>query len=61
MRARFAFVALLLLVSMPAYADPPKLAIFDFELSDDNMAEIARLARPDGRIVDWAWSPQWDS
>ena len=37
------------------------IEIFDFELSDDDLAEIARLARPDGRIVDWAWSPQWDS
>ena len=36
------------------------IAIFDFELTDAEMAEIARLARQDGRIVDWAWSPQWD-
>jgi 2,5-diketo-D-gluconate reductase B len=36
------------------------IAIFDFELSDDEMAEIAKLASPGGRIVDWAWSPQWD-
>jgi 2,5-diketo-D-gluconate reductase B len=36
------------------------IAIFDFELSDADMTEIAGLARPDGRIVDWAWSPQWD-
>jgi 2,5-diketo-D-gluconate reductase B len=34
--------------------------IFDFELSDEDMAQIRALARPDGRIVDWAWSPQWD-
>lgn len=34
--------------------------IFDFELSDEEMAQIRALARPDGRIVDWAWSPQWD-
>jgi 2,5-diketo-D-gluconate reductase B len=38
------------------------LAIFDFELSDAEMAEIARLAHRDGRIVDYSYSgsPQWD-
>ncbi len=38
------------------------LAIFDFELSESEMAEIAQLARRDGRIVDYAYSgsPQWD-
>jgi diketogulonate reductase-like aldo/keto reductase len=38
------------------------LAIFDFELSGTEMGEIARLARRDGRIVDYAYSgsPQWD-
>src|SRR5262249_55178857 len=38
------------------------LAIFDFELSTAEMAEIGRLAHRDGRIVDYAYSgsPQWD-
>ena len=36
------------------------LAIFDFELSDTEMKEIAALARPGGRLVDWAYSPKWD-
>jgi diketogulonate reductase-like aldo/keto reductase len=36
------------------------IAIFDFELSADEMRDIAALARPDGRRTDWAWSPQWD-
>ncbi len=36
------------------------LAIFDFELSDAEMKEIAGLARPGGRIVDWTYSPKWD-
>ena len=38
------------------------LAIFDFNLSEPETAEIARLARRDGRIVDYAYSgsPQWD-
>ena len=34
--------------------------IFDFELSDAEMKEIAGLARRGGRIVDWSWSPKWD-
>jgi 2,5-diketo-D-gluconate reductase B len=39
------------------------LAIFDFELSETEMAEIAQLAhRGGGRIVDYAYSgsPRWD-
>ena len=36
------------------------IAIFDFELSESEMREIAALARPGGRLTDWAWSPQWD-
>lgn len=35
-------------------------AIFDFTLSPDEMAEIASLARSDGRIVDMASGPDWD-
>ena len=34
--------------------------LFDFELSDAEMREIAGLARRGGRIVDWTWSPNWD-
>lgn len=34
--------------------------IFDFELTEAEMQQIGALARPDGRLVDWAWSPQWD-
>ena len=38
------------------------LAIFDFVLSEEEMAAIAGLARRDGRIVDYAYSgsPNWD-
>jgi diketogulonate reductase-like aldo/keto reductase len=36
------------------------LAIFDFALSDTEMAEIGRLARPDGRVVNPPHAPQWD-
>jgi len=37
-------------------------AIFDFSLSDKEMAEITALAHPRGRVVDWAFSgrPEWD-
>ena len=35
-------------------------ALFDLELSDSEMREIAGLARRGGRIVDWTWSPKWD-
>lgn len=35
-------------------------ALFDFELSDAEMREIAGLSCRGGRIVDWTWSPQWD-
>ncbi|MBX6328921.1 MAG: aldo/keto reductase [Pseudolabrys sp.] len=34
--------------------------IFDFALSEAEMNEIRALARRNGRIVDWTWSPEWD-
>jgi 2,5-diketo-D-gluconate reductase B len=38
------------------------LAIFDFALSDAEMATISALARPDGRQCDFAGlSPEWDA
>ena len=36
------------------------LAIFDFELTPDEMAQVARLTHPRGRIVDWSGAPDWD-
>ena len=36
------------------------LDIFDFALSDDEMARISGLARPDGRMVKPADAPDWD-
>lgn len=36
------------------------LAVFDFELSDIEMARISNLARPDGRLINPSFSPQWD-
>jgi diketogulonate reductase-like aldo/keto reductase len=37
-------------------------ALFDFALSDAEMAEIGGLARPDGRVVDYSYdgAPRWD-
>jgi len=37
-------------------------AIFDFSLSDEDMTEVAGLARRRHRLVDWAFSgqPRWD-
>ena len=36
------------------------ISIFDFALSESEMADIRGLARRGGRIVDWTWSPNWD-
>lgn len=35
-------------------------AIFDFALTDDEMARIAALSHPDGRIVSMSGAPNWD-
>ena len=34
--------------------------IFDFKLSSAEMTEIAGLANPRGRIVEWSGGPEWD-
>jgi len=36
------------------------LALFDFALSEAEMAEVRALSQRQGRIVDWSWSPKWD-
>jgi 2,5-diketo-D-gluconate reductase B len=36
------------------------MSIFDFALSDAEMAEVSALARPRGRMINPAWSPKWD-
>jgi len=36
------------------------LAVFDFALTPDEMARIAALKRPDGRVANPAFSPAWD-
>ncbi len=37
------------------------LDIFDFALSDDEMAEITALAQPDGRMISPDFAPAWDA
>jgi len=37
------------------------LAVYDFVLSDAEMAEIGRLKRPDGRVVNPPHGPKWDT
>ena len=53
------------IVPIPRSANPAHMAeslrIFDFELSEEDMARIFALARPDGRIADPAGrAPAWD-
>jgi len=53
------------IVPIPRSANPDhlaaNLAIFDFALSDAEMAEIGKLAKPDGRVVNPPHAPKWDS
>ena len=63
-------VTLRWLTQQPDIAAIPKAAseanirnnfnIFDFTLSDEEMNDIFSLARPDGRLINPAWSPHWD-
>lgn len=52
------------IVPIPRTASPEKmkqnLDVFDFILADSEMADIAALARPDGRIVNPPQAPRWD-
>jgi 2,5-diketo-D-gluconate reductase B len=53
------------IIPIPRTANPDhlaaNLAVFDFKLSDADMAEISGLKRPDGRVVNPAHAPQWDA
>jgi hypothetical protein len=49
MRALFAVAMLMLLVAAPARAEPPKLAIFDFELLDTSLEGEMRGPQADER------------
>ena len=51
-------------VAIPKSGDASRiaenLAVFDFALSPEEMAAVDALKRPDGRVVDPAWAPEWD-
>jgi diketogulonate reductase-like aldo/keto reductase len=53
------------IIPIPRTATPAhlaaNLAIFDFALTPAEMAELAKLAKPDGRVVNPAHAPQWDT
>ena len=53
------------LIPIPRTSSPDKLKqnldVFDFSLTDGEMAQIRALARPDGRIVSPPQAPQWDT
>ncbi len=53
------------IIPIPRTANPghlaANLAVFDFKLSDAEMAEIGKLKRPDSRVVDPPHAPKWDS
>ena len=36
------------------------IELFDFELSEAEMAEVSALGRSDGRLTDFGFSPKWD-
>jgi len=52
-------------IVIPRSSNPGRLAenlaIFDFKLSDAELAEIAKLKRPDGRVVNPPHAPKWDN
>jgi diketogulonate reductase-like aldo/keto reductase len=53
------------IIPIPRTANPAhladNLAVTEFTLSDAEMAEIAKLKKPDGRVVNPAHAPQWDA
>jgi 2,5-diketo-D-gluconate reductase B len=53
------------IIPIPRTSKPERLKenldIFDFTLSDSEMAEIGKLKRPDGRVVSPPHAPQWDA
>jgi diketogulonate reductase-like aldo/keto reductase len=52
-------------VAIPKSGTPSRIAanfdIWDFALSQDEMAAISGLARPDGRMISPSFAPAWDS
>lgn len=52
------------LIAVPKSATSQRIAenldVFDFTLDDAAMRALSGLARPDGRVVNLAFSPEWD-
>ena len=52
------------IVVIPKTSRPERLAenlaLFDFTLAPAEMTEIAKLAHPRGRVVEWSGTPDWD-
>jgi 2,5-diketo-D-gluconate reductase B len=52
-------------ITIPKSGSPQRLRenydVWDFALSDEEMARISALARPDGRVINPGWSPEWDA
>ena len=53
------------IIPIPRTANPghlaANLAVFDFALSDAEMAEIGKLKQPGGRVVNPPHAPKWDN
>ena len=53
------------IIPIPRSANPDhlaaNLAVFDFALSEAEMAEIGKLKKPDGRVVNPPHAPKWDA
>jgi 2,5-diketo-D-gluconate reductase B len=64
-QAALRYLVQLGIIVIPRSSNPGRLAentaLFDFKLSDAEMAEIAKLARPDGRVVNPPHAPKWDN
>jgi 2,5-diketo-D-gluconate reductase B len=63
-QAALRYLTQLGIVVIPRSSNPGRLAenmaIFDFTLSDREIAEIAKLTRPDSRVVNPPHAPKWD-
>lgn len=52
------------IVPVPKSSNPKRIAenlnVFGFELDEADMGRLSGLARPDGRVVNLAFAPEWD-
>ncbi len=52
------------IIAIPRTSKPARLAenlaVFDFALTGAEMRDIAQLASPSGRVVNWSAAPAWD-